>query len=69
MSAVTTLAATVAAAAGAVALYRFIDKRSKSLSAAISEFKKTSRHNNGTVIEYEQDPESGVYKPKEKFRR
>lgn len=65
MSAVGTLAVTVAAAAGAVALYKFVDRRSQPLRAAFAEMKKTARGSGqGTVLDYEQDPDSGVYKPK-----
>ncbi len=65
MSAVTTLAVTVAAAAGAVALYRFAEKRTRSLRKAIDELRKTNPGAaTGAVIDYEQDPESGVFKPK-----
>ncbi len=65
MGAVTTLVATVAAAAGAVALYRFIDSKSREFRAVLSETKKrASAERAGKVIDYERDPESGVYKPK-----
>ena len=65
MSAVTTLAVTIAAAAGAVALYRFAEKRTRPLRQAIDEIRNASQRNpSGAVIDYERDPESGVYKPK-----
>ena len=65
MSAVTTLAVTVAAAAGAVALFKFAERRTRPLRAAIDELRNAARRDNaGAVIEYEQDPESGVFKPK-----
>ncbi|GJL91011.1 hypothetical protein [Hyphococcus sp.] len=65
MSAVTTLAVTVAAAAGAVALLRFAERRTRPLRDAIDEMRKAGqRSNSGTVLDYEQDPESGVFKPK-----
>lgn len=70
MSAVTTLAATVAVAVGAVALYRFAERRSRPLRDALSELRKTAKGEQpGAVIDYERDPESGVYKPKEKAGR
>lgn len=70
MSAVTTLAATVVAAVGAVALYRYAERRSRPLRNAISELRRTARGDKKTaVIDYEQDPESGVFKPKESIRR
>ncbi len=65
MSAVTTLVATVAAAAGAVALYRFAERRTRPLRSAIDELRKSARADaSGAVIDYEKDPESGVFKPK-----
>jgi len=65
MGAVTTLVATVAAAAGAVALYRFIDKQSRDFRAVLSEAKKRAAEQRAKiVIDYERDPVSGVYKPK-----
>lgn len=70
MSAVTTLVATVAVAAGAVALYRFAEKRTRPLRSAIDEMRRTAQ--GGTtdaIIDYEQDPESGVFKPKDAARR
>ena len=66
MSAVTTFVATVAAAAGGVALYRYLDKKTRSLREKLSETVKTSRKE--TVIDYERDPESGVFKPKSDVR-
>lgn len=70
MSAVTTLAATVAAAVGAVALYRYAERRTRPLRDAISEMRKAAKGEKpGAVIDYERDPESGVYKPREKPRR
>ncbi|MAW78875.1 MAG: hypothetical protein CMI63_01450 [Parvularcula sp.] len=63
MSAVTTIVATVAAAAGAVALVRFAERRTRPLRQAINEVKKSAAKSNGAVIEYEQDPESGVFRP------
>lgn len=70
MSAVTTLAVTVAAAAGAVALYRFAERRTRPLRAAIDEMRKSARRDEAsTVIDYERDPESGVFKPKDAARQ
>ena len=65
MGAVTTLAATVAAAAGAVALYRFAERRTRSMRSTIEEMRRTaSGERAGKVIDYERDPASGVFKPK-----
>ncbi|MEM9619963.1 MAG: hypothetical protein AAF936_18565 [Pseudomonadota bacterium] len=61
MGAVTTLVATVAAAAGAVALYRFVDRQTREFKDALRD--KTKRSSD-MIIDYERDPESGVYKPK-----
>lgn len=69
MSAVTTLVATVAAAAGAVALYRFAERRTRPLRDTIDELRAAKSKSSGAVIDYERDPESGVYKPKDKARR
>ncbi len=69
MSAVTTLVATVAAAAGGVALYRYAKRRTQGLRAAIDELRRSARGQDGAaVIDYEQDPESGVFKPKSSAR-
>jgi len=70
MSAVTTLAVTVATAAGAVAFYRFAKRRTRALRKAIDEVRKTARANSsGAVIDFEQDPESGVFKARENISR
>ena len=62
MGAVTTLVLTVAATAGAVALYRFVDRQAKDLRDAIRDVQR--EQGKSGVIDYERDPESGVYKPK-----
>ena len=65
MSAVTTLAVTVAAAVGVVAFVRYADKRTKPLRDSIRNFQSGARSEQaGAVIDYEQDPESGVFKPR-----
>jgi len=61
MGAVTTLVATVAAAAGAVALYRFVDRQARDLKDVL---RGNAKRTSDTIIDYERDPESGVYKPK-----
>ena len=61
MGAATTLAATVAAAVGAVALYRFVDRKKREIEKL---FTDPSKPSNGKVIDFERDPESGVYRPK-----
>ena len=66
MSAVATLVATVAAAAGAVALYRFVDGKSRAFRDALSDAHKRARsERQGEIIDYERDPASGVFKPKD----
>ncbi len=65
MGAVTTLAVTIAAAAGGVALYRFIDRRQRELREIFNDAKaRTGNARGSKVIDYERDPVSGVYKPK-----
>ena len=66
MGAVTTLVATVAVAAGAVALYRFIDGRSRAFRNALDDVRKRAgAERQGEIIDYERDPASGVFKPKD----
>ena len=63
MGSVLTLAATVAAAAGAVAAYRFIDRR----RGGLGDFLRGGRgrpENEDAVIDYEKDPETGVFRPR-----
>lgn len=69
MSAVTTVVATVAAAAGAVALFKFAERRTRPLRRAIDEVRKSAAKTPGAVIDYEQDPNSGVFRPKGDARR
>lgn len=68
MSTVATLAVTVAAAAGAVALFKIAERRTRPIRAAIDEIRKSARRQDGAVIEYEHDPQSGVYRPKSAAR-
>ena len=63
MGAVTTLVATVAATAGIIALVRFADRQTKDLRSAIRDVQKSAKGD--PVIDYERDPESGVFKPKQ----
>ena len=64
MSAVTTLAVTIAAAAGAVALYRFADRKQSELREIFTKQKARADQKRSVVIDYERDPDSGVYKPR-----
>lgn len=65
MGAVTTLAVTIAAAAGAVALYRFVDRKQNELREVFTDPKARTDQKRSAVIDYERDPESGVYKPRD----
>jgi len=62
MSGVLTLAASVAAAAGAVAAYRFVEKRRKQVGDALE--RAGVRRRQSKIIECERDPETGVYRPR-----
>jgi len=66
MGAVTTLVATVAAAAGAVALYRYMDKQTRTFREILSGAQKRAGASRADkVIDYERDPVSGVFRPKD----
>lgn len=60
MSAVTGIVAGLAAAAGAVALYRFAERRARSLRDALTVRRDGARP--GAVLDFEKDPETGVYR-------
>jgi len=62
MGGVLTLAATAAAAVGAVAAYRYIEKRQRAFSDFLRGDQKSG---DSTVIDYERDPETGVYRPRD----
>lgn len=65
MSAITTLAVTVAAAAGGLALYRFVDRRHRALKTMFEDAKaRAAGARDSRIIDYERDPESGVFRPK-----
>jgi len=65
MSAVTTLAGILAAAAGGVALYRFMERRRRALKDILEDAKlRASGRRAEPVIDYERDPVSGVFRPK-----
>ena len=65
MSGVATLAATIAAAAGAVAVYRYIEKRKGAWRRIFNDpSRKASSGPKRQIIDFERDPESGVFKPK-----
>lgn len=70
MSAVAALAATVVAAVGAVAAYRYIDGRARAVRDAVDELRRHAAGRAGEdvdprTIDYERDPSSGVYRPKQ----
>jgi len=66
MSAVATLATAIAAAAGGVMAYRFIQNRQRILKNVINDIRnERTSAKKARVIDYEQDPASGVYKPKD----
>ncbi len=64
MGAVTTLLATVAAAAGAVAVYRYADRKAQEMRDAFKSAQRRAGAASTTVLDYERDPASGVFKPK-----
>ncbi len=61
MSGVLTAAATIAAAVGAAAAIRFIDRRRRDLGDVI---RRVNDREDSQVIECERDPETGVYRPR-----
>ena len=65
MGAVTTLATVIAAAAGGVAIYRFIERRNRAFKKIFNDAKaRAGGPRNERIIDYERDPESGVFRPK-----
>ncbi len=62
MGGVLTAAATIAAAVGAVAAYRYIDRRRQDFTDILR--RVGDREQRGKVIDCEQDPETGVYRPR-----
>lgn len=65
MGAAATLATVVAAAAGGVALYRFLEGRKRAFRDALSDVRARANARRGDkIIDYERDPESGVFRPK-----
>jgi len=65
MGAVTAIVTTIVATAGAVALYRFIDGKTREFRGILAEARKTAERGPvRPVIDYERDPATGVYKPR-----
>lgn len=65
MSGVLTLAASVAAAAGVIAVVRYVDKRKSILTDFLSKRDDADKNTSGTVLDYEQDPATGVFRPRD----
>lgn len=66
MSAVATLAATIVAAAGAVAAYRYVGKKTRAFRETVDELRqRAGGESDAQVIDYERNPSSGVYRPKD----
>ena len=63
MGGVLTAAATIAAAVGAAAAYRYLDRRRKDAGEMWRRVR--DKDHGGTVIDCERDPETGVYKPRQ----
>lgn len=64
MSAVTGIIAGLATAVGVVALYRFAERRARSLRAAIDKGRGVAPGGGDPVLDFEQDPATGVYRSK-----
>jgi hypothetical protein len=62
MSAVTGIIAGFVTAAGAVALFRLVERRARSLRVKIDEAR--GRRRADAILDFEQDPATGVYRPK-----
>ena len=64
MSAVTSIVAGFVAAAGAVALYRYAERRARSLRTALRKATGASGADAREVIDFERDPATGVFRAK-----
>lgn len=65
MGAAATLATVVAATVGGVALYRFLERRRRELKEILNDARvRAGARRDGKIIDYERDPESGVFRPK-----
>ena len=62
MGGVLTAAATIAAAVGAAAAYRYIDRRRKGFGDVLRRVRDGEK--SGKIIDAERDPETGVYRPR-----
>jgi len=65
MSAVTGIVAGLITVAGAIALVRHAGRKAREFQDALAEARRnTDAERGGAVLEYERDPESGVFRPK-----
>jgi hypothetical protein len=65
MGAATTLASVIAAAVGGVALYRFLERRRRDVDELLKGANaRADDRCEAHIIDYERDPESGVFRPK-----
>lgn len=64
MSSVLTLAVSVAAAAGAIAAIRFVDRKQRELKDVFKPAEaKAGSDEDRLILDYERDPATGVYRP------
>ncbi len=69
MSAISTIVVSIAAAAGTVALYRFVAEKSRQMKSVLAEARKrTSTGKPDAIIDYERDPDTGIYRPRSTTR-
>ncbi|MEO1014746.1 MAG: hypothetical protein AAFX08_06100 [Pseudomonadota bacterium] len=55
----------VATIGAGVAIYRFIDRKTRAFRDAVEEFRREAGADPaGAVLDYERDPADGVYRPK-----
>lgn len=64
MSAMTGILAGLVTAAGALALYRYAERRARALRAAVGEMRRDPRRADRPVLDFERDPDTGVYRSK-----
>ncbi|MBB5518016.1 hypothetical protein [Amphiplicatus metriothermophilus] len=64
MSAMTGIVAGLATAAGAFALYRYAERRARALRRAVEERRRDPQRAGKPVLDFERDPETGVYRSK-----
>ncbi|MEL6372045.1 MAG: hypothetical protein AAFY84_00480 [Pseudomonadota bacterium] len=66
MGSVAGLLAGIATIGGVVALARFANRKSAELKSAVEEFRRQAQGDfDGTVLDYEQDPDDGVFRAKQ----